>query len=92
MVSCDRSEKLLWNSCELHYKIFCFLGTARVYNAVTQHCITKLEGHEGEISKVDGSTYILVNNRSEIILVNTNFDPDHAKLLHGVTKKPRHIL
>ena len=27
-------------------------GSARVYNAVTHQCICKLEGHEGEISKV----------------------------------------
>lgn len=27
-------------------------GTGRVYNALTHHCVSKLEGHEGEISKV----------------------------------------
>ena len=27
-------------------------GTARVYNALTHHCVSKFEGHEGEISKV----------------------------------------
>jgi dynein assembly factor with WDR repeat domains 1 len=27
-------------------------GTARVYNAITHQLISKLEGHEGEISKV----------------------------------------
>ena len=27
-------------------------GSGRVYNAVTHQCICKLEGHEGEISKV----------------------------------------
>ena len=28
-------------------------GTARCYNSVTHNCISKLEGHEGEISKVN---------------------------------------
>jgi len=27
-------------------------GVGRVYNSTTQQCICKLEGHEGEISKV----------------------------------------
>jgi len=27
-------------------------GTARVYNAITHQLISKLEGHEGEVSKV----------------------------------------
>ena len=27
-------------------------GSGRVYNAVTHQCICKLEGHDGEISKV----------------------------------------
>lgn len=27
-------------------------GTGRVYNSTTQQCVCKLEGHEGEISKV----------------------------------------
>ena len=28
------------------------IGTARVYNAANNKCMVKLEGHEGEISKV----------------------------------------
>ena len=27
-------------------------GSGRVYNAVTHQCVCKLEGHDGEISKV----------------------------------------
>lgn len=27
-------------------------GTARVYNAASRKCLAKLEGHDGEISKV----------------------------------------
>lgn len=27
-------------------------GTGRVYTSTTQQCVCKLEGHEGEISKV----------------------------------------
>ena len=27
-------------------------GTARCYNSITHNCISKFEGHEGEISKV----------------------------------------
>ena len=27
-------------------------GTARCYNSVTHNCVSKFEGHEGEISKV----------------------------------------
>lgn len=35
-------------------------GTARCYNAVTQNLVSKLEGHEGEISKVK-----LINLKAE---------------------------
>ena len=27
-------------------------GTVRVYSSITQNCVTKLEGHDGEVSKV----------------------------------------
>ena len=32
-------------------------STARVYNAFTHNLISKLEGHEGEISKVSASSF-----------------------------------
>lgn len=35
-------------------------GTARVFSAATRKCITKLEGHEGEISKV--SCFLIWSN------------------------------
>ena len=38
---------------------YLFLGTGRVYNALTHHCVSKLEGHEGEISKVCYSLQIV---------------------------------
>ena len=34
-------------------------GTGRVYNALTHHCMSKLEGHEGEISKVRRYIWLL---------------------------------
>ena len=33
-------------------------GTARVYNAITHNCVAKLEGHEGEVSKVSHPCFV----------------------------------
>jgi len=41
-------------------------STARVYNATTHQLITKLEGHEGEISKVGDMN----KNRRELYCIN----------------------
>lgn len=37
-------------------------GTGRVYNALTHHCVSKLEGHEGEISKVSCNYNVSFDN------------------------------
>lgn len=49
-------------------------GTARVYNATTHQLISKLEGHESEISKVSFMwSQSVSGNRNEIPAMNWFF-------------------